>query len=173
MLSSLSLSLSLSPLSLLPRVSCYPFPFITNNKGFAGYTSHKSTVHTKRHIQYKLSSRRGPSMMAAPTAAGSRTPPPAPPAATRMTRPRAPKGLSFGACSLSHLQSSTLRSAAKPPDLRGNRPGSIGRVHLHAWCGTGGATARSSWRLQKSLTSKHAKSMQILSHCGKYCHTHG
>ena len=42
-----------------------------------------------------------------PDRSGCRTPPPAPPAATRVTRLRGPKWPSFGACSLSHLQSST------------------------------------------------------------------
>ena len=106
-----------------------------------------------------------------PDRSGCRTAPPAPPAATRVTRLRGPKWPSFGACSLSHLQSSTQerrKTAGSPP-----KPPWIHRQGPSAWCGTGGATARSPRRLQKSLTSKHAKSMQILSHCDKYCHTHG
>ena len=46
-----------------------------------------------------------------PDRSGCRTPPPAPPAATRVTRLRGPKWPSFGACSLSHLQSSTQGAA--------------------------------------------------------------
>ena len=106
-----------------------------------------------------------------PDRSGCRTAPPAPPAATRVTRLRGPKWPSFGACSLSHLQSSTQerrKTAGSPP-----KPPWIHRQGPSAWCRTGGATARSPRRLQKSLTSKHAKSMQILSHCDKYCHTHG
>ena len=101
-----------------------------------------------------------------PDRSGCRTAPPAPPAATRVSRLRGPKWPSFGACSLSHLQSSTQErrktagSPRKPPWLDPSiliNP-SIGRVHLSAWCRTGGTTARSPRRLQKSLTSKHARS---------------
>ena len=106
-----------------------------------------------------------------PGRSGCRTAPPAPSAATRVTRLRGPKWPSFGACSLSHLQSSTQerrKTAGSPP-----KPPWIHRRDPSAWCRTGGTTARSPRRLQKSLTSKHARSMQILSHCDKYCHTHG
>ena len=84
-----------------------------------------------------------------PDRSGCRTAPPARPAATRVTRLRAPKGPPFGACLLSHLQSSTQerrKTAESPP-----KPPWIHRRGPSAWCGTGGATARSSRRLQKSL----------------------
>ena len=103
-----------------------------------------------------------------PDRSGCRTAPPAPPAATRVTRLRGPKWPSFGACSLSHLQSSTQerrKTAGSPP-----KPPWIHRQGPSAWCGTGGATARSPRRLQKSLTSNHARSMQIWSHCDQIGH---
>ena len=103
-----------------------------------------------------------------PDRSGCRTAPPAPPAATRVTRLRAPKESSFGACSLSHLQSSTQerrKTAGSPP-----KPPWIHRRGPSAWCRTGGTTARSPRRLQKSLTSKHARSMQIWSHCDQIGH---
>ena len=91
----------------------------------------------------------------------------APSAASRVTRLRGQKWLSKGACSHSQPQSSTQerRKTAGPPQ----KPPWIHRQGPSAWCGTGGATARSPRRLQKSLTSKHAKSMQILSHCDQIC----
>ena len=70
-----------------------------------------------------------------PGRSGCRTAPPAPSAATRVTRLRGPKWPSFGACSLSHLQSSTQerrKTAGSPP-----KPPWIHRRGPSAWCRTG------------------------------------
>ena len=93
----------------------------------------------------------------------------APSAASRVTRLRGQKWLSKGACSHSQPQSSTQerRKTAGPPQ----KPPWIHRQGPSAWCRTGGITARSPRRLQKSLTSKHAKSRQILAHlCQNLAH---
>ena len=91
-----------------------------------------------------------------PDRSGCRTAPPAPPAATRETRLRGPKWPSFGACSLSHLQSSIQerrKTAGSPP-----KPPWIHREGPSAWCGAGGAAVGSPRRLRVSLTSNHARS---------------
>ena len=101
---------------------------------------------------------------------GRRKPPAisAPSAASGVTRLRGQKWLSKGACSHSQPQSSTeeRRKTAGPPQ----KPPWIHRQGPSAWCGTGGATARSPRRLQTSLTLQPARSMQIWSHCDQIGH---